>query len=713
MVSTKKENDIFNKKPVIFNGKVDDVIQDVINKILSSPFPREEIAIIGPVKKSKPNHDSYTNIGLSLFTNLLNEYNIDYIKHYEDTNNEETNYNDIKKKEGHINLFTIHGSKGLEFEQVFLVNFHTSTFGIIPSEEKYKEFKYLWYVGLSRASYNLNIYIEQTKAPWNELKLCPSELYEIENKNPDFTKTLKFQEEIIPMYYTVTEVLNSKKMMNDQILYNLENIFQYEIEELDIFSNPLPINNIIKDYKDYSALYGMFIENIFNFFYNKKFHIIPDFVTKLKKMINNTIIIPKNLISGYKILKLRCPFIKNLVKLSDFNDIKNQFKHSEELVYSYLCEILENDYEKDFFIDCHNDVINYSKKDLLHFIDIIENHSDYSNDDIIKNIFQITLYYYQKNNETAYLWHIDFTEHLQDLEYYINEIILYAESINENYTFHPIFKHSKLPFVGELDMINQSLEKKEIVDIKFSNNLNLKHILQVLLYSHLVDMNHNQNYELQLWNFYLGKKYIIKINKEKFDLYSLLKILAKSMNRKLENMIFFYDLETTGLAYANKKIDIIERHFEEYTTGIVVSTGLIKPEQQLLFIPFEITKLTGITKEMIRENGDNLYQFKNEINEIFEYCNMPIFIAHNGNSFDHRILIEQKILSYNQCKFLDSRYIIRLFLNKSVTQRSLLDIYVYLFKIKPVGHRALNDVKMLISIFQKLNITDSKILSIQ
>jgi hypothetical protein len=246
------------------------------------------------------------------------------------------------------------------------------------------------------------------------------------------------------MYYTVTEVLNSKKMMNDQILYNLENIFQYEIEELDIFSNP-PINNIIKDYKDYSALYGMFIENIFNFFYNKKFHIIPDFVIKLKKMINNTIIIPKNLISGYKLLKLRCPFIRNLVKLNQFNEIKNQFKHSEELVYSYLCEILDNDYEKEFFIDCHNEVINYSKKDLLHFIDIIENHSDYSNNDIIKNIFQITLYYYQKSNETAYLWHIDFTENLNDLEYYISETILYAESINENYIFH-LFKscHSEL-----------------------------------------------------------------------------------------------------------------------------------------------------------------------------------------------------------------------------------------------------------------------------
>jgi superfamily I DNA/RNA helicase len=180
MVSTKEDTDIFNKKPVIFTGKIDEIIKDIVNKILNSPFPKEQIAIIGPVKKSKPYNDSYTNIGLSLFTNLLNEYDIKYIKHYEDINKEENvDYNDLKKKEDHINLFTIHGSKGLEFHQVFLINFHFATFGIQPTEEKYRELKYLWYVGLSRSSFDLNIYIDKNKNPWNDLKDCPSGTYTV------------------------------------------------------------------------------------------------------------------------------------------------------------------------------------------------------------------------------------------------------------------------------------------------------------------------------------------------------------------------------------------------------------------------------------------------------------------------------------------------------------------------------------------------------
>ena len=704
MISTKEDNDPLNKKPIIFNGTIEEIIENITNKILKSPFPKEEIAIIGPVKKSKPYNDVYTNIGLSLFTNLLNKYNINYIKHYEDTNKEEELYNENKKKKDHINLFTIHGSKGLEFHQVFLINFHTNTFGMKPTEEKYKEFKYLWYVGLSRAAYDLHIYIEKTKVPWNELKNCSEDLYINENSKPVFAKELKFQEEIIPMYNTVTEILGSKKYLNDQLLFDLENSFDFEIETIKIFDVP---NKKIKNYKEYAALYGMFIENIFNYYYNKNKN--ADFIVKLKKIINNTIIIPKKYIYSYKLLKIRCPFIKDLTKLSDFNVIKNQFKPEEENIYEYLCELLNNDYEKEFFIDCENDVINYSKDALLNSINYLENiniNENRNKNEIINHIFKITIYYYQNNNETAYLWNTDFTEEINDLDVYIDCIINYSKTINEDFIFHPKFRHPKLALVGELDMYNE----KKIVDIKFSNNLYNKHILQILLYYHIYNPSFKKDCELELWNFYLGNKYIIKLNKSKLDVYKILKILSSSLNKKLENMIFIYDLETTGLAYSNKKVDIIERHFEEYTTSIVPSSGLLKPVY-VPFIPFQITSITGITKEDVYEYGDHMNKFRNEMKELLNYCNKPIFIAHNGNSFDHKILLSENILSYDNCKLLDSKMIIRLFLNDLITNKSLSDIFKHLFNFIPVIHRAESDVKMLLSIFNKLEITEEKILN--
>jgi DNA polymerase III epsilon subunit-like protein len=717
MVSTKEESDIFNKKPSIFIHTIEKIIENVVEKILRSPFKREEIAIIGPVKKSKPTNDTYTNIGLSLFTNLLNKYNILFIKHYEDTNTEEQNYKDIKKKEDHINILTIHGSKGLEFKQVFLLNFHITTFGMMPTEEKYKEFKYLWYVGLSRASHDLHIYIDKNKTPWNELKNCLPEYYIKEESNPlRFIKELKFQEEIIPVYYTVTELLGSKKYFDDKLLYELQNLFEYEVETINIRKeNNSKKYGAIENYTEYAALYGMFIENIFNYYYHIKRNKISDFITRLVKIINNTIIIPKEHITGYKILKIRCPFIlKNVVKLSDFNTIKNYFQKQEEELFSYLCNLLQNNYNHEFFIDCENDVTYYSKDFLLKCIENLDQnkgkYQDLNQAEQIESIFKITLFYYQKTNETAYLWKYDFAQELEDLNPYIEDVIEYALQIEEEYKFHPTYKHPKLPIVGELDMLSENKNQKKIIDIKFSSQLNLKHVLQVMLYYHIIEPNMRKEYDVELWNFHLGKIYRIKPKIDNIDIYRLLKILSIATKKKLENMIFFYDLETTGFAYKGKKVDIIERYFEEYTTSIVPSRGLLKPEE-IPFIPFEITALTGITMEMVNERGDSMQHFRNDIDILLNYCNKPFFIAHNGNSFDHKILLSKEILKMEKCNFLDSRMIIRLFLEHPVSEKSLSDIFKHLFRFLPVVHRAESDVHMLIEIFRKLEITEEKIVN--
>jgi DNA polymerase III epsilon subunit-like protein len=710
MISTKEDNHPFNRKPIIFNGTIDEVIKDIIDKILSSPFPREEIAIIGPVKKCKPNSSSYTNIGLSLFTNLLYQHNIKFIKHYEETRNDEDMSNDIERVKDHINLMTIHGSKGLEFHQVFLINFHTSTFGILPTEEKYKEFKYLWYVGLSRSAYDLNIYVDKNKMVWNELKTCPSQLYETNNR-PKIIKEIKFSTEIQPVYYSVTEILNSKRIISDEAMYNLEKMFKFNVETNPMFETFEEKN--IKNYKEYATLYGMFIENVFNYYYCKKMNRRSDFVIKLEKILNNTIIIPKELISGYKLLKIRIPNIKdNVIKLSEINRYKNLFRKSEEDLYSYLCNELQHNYQKEFYIECYNDVSNYSKDLLLESIDYLSKQSEdkelFSSTNVPENILKITIFYHQMNHETAYLWNIDFTEELNDLQYYIDNIIKFVDNmdISENYKIHPFLKHPKLDLVGEMDMVSNN----KIIDIKFSNNLNIKHILQVLLYNMIIDTSFKKDYKLELWNFHLGIIYNIKIDRENINTFKILKYIAQSLGRKMKNMIFMYDLETTGLCYSNKKIDIIERHIEEYTTKIIASTGFVKPVN-VPFIPFQITKITGITKDMVYENGDSFDILQKDMKEIMNYCYKPIFIAHNGNSFDHKIMIERNLLSYEDCKLLDSRVIIRLFLNDPITEKSLSDIFQHLFKFKPVIHRANSDVRMMREIFEKLNITEDKLLN--
>ena len=716
MISTKLDNNIYNKKPIIFTGNVEEIFDDIIKKILTSPFSKDKIAIIGPVKKSRVYKDIYTNIGLSLFSEILDKYSIKYIKHYEN----EINNDNIKTKKDCINLFTIHGSKGLEFDQVFLINFHTATFGVLPSEHKYREFKYLWYVGLSRAAYDLNIYIDKKKAHWNELKLCPKELYETTNFKPNIGRIIKFKEDVEQMNYTIDEILNTKKLMNDCDLYFLDKMFDYTIESEKIFDveeKENLKNNI--EVKSYQELYELFFKNIFDYSYSQKRNIIPDFLTKSKKIILNMIVIPKKFIYGYKTLKSRSPFIfKNIMRLSDFLLIKNYFKSVEEDLYSYLCDKLNNDYQKEFFIKLEDEIINYPLNKILDSINYLENisknnnnnNNNNNNDNNIKleNIFVITLFQYHLSNDGNDLWNYNFKKNILELADYINKIIEYGEygGISENiYIFNSHYKHEKLPIIGEINLLSSN----KIIDIIFSDTLNIKNILKIIFNNNIIDLYLKKKYDLEIWNFYSGNKYTIKINKEKFNLFELLKTLSNQLNKKLENMIFFYDLKTTGSAYARNKIDILERYFEEYDNLIIPSEGLIKPDI-VQFIPFDIVRMTGITKEELNEKGDTILKFKEDMETLFKLCEKPIFISHNGFNFDNKLLLEKKIVKQDSCKFLDSRNIIKLFLNDTISNKSLPDIYFHLFKKSISIRRAKDDVKMLIEIFQKLNITKEKII---
>ena len=71
--------------------------------------------------------------------------------------------------------------------------------------------------------------------------------------------------------------------------------------------------------------------------------------------------------------------------------------------------------------------------------------------------------------------------------------------------------------------------EKKIIDIKFSNDLYTKHILQLLLYNNIVNCSYSKEYQLEIWNFYLGNKYIIKMDKSKLDIYKLLKIVSTAI----------------------------------------------------------------------------------------------------------------------------------------------------------------------------------------
>jgi DNA polymerase III epsilon subunit-like protein len=417
---------------------------------------------------------------------------------------------------------------------------------------------------------------------------------------------------------------------------------------------------------------------------------------------------------------MRLPQItRECITLSMIHPYKNIFTQSEIEMYSYLCTMLEDDYHKEFYLQPENGVISYPRERLLEKIVYIKDyllHIPYQehNELLYTSIFEMAIFQYQCQHESAYLWKCDFQPIIQKVMPHIRHISQFAINEYERnrkdgseyiYRFHERKMHPHLPLCGEFDMINQW----RIVDLKFSNSSIERFVDQLMMYYMIYDPTLQSPIELEIWNLLKGEKTVIQFNREKLNKVLWLQVLCKAMKQKLRNMVFVYDLETTGLCYTNRKVDIIERHVEDYDMRSVWSYGLVKPEH-IPFIPFEITKLTGITKELVIQDGEDIHVMKAEFENIFRYCERPIFIAHNGSAFDHKILFEKEFLQEGQCVCLDSRYLLRLLVSPQIGDKSLSEIYQYYYKDseeKVAAHRAYGDVYMLMKIFEKLGVKNS------
>jgi hypothetical protein len=669
MVAGKEYTVEENIKPIFFTGSIEEILKNIVDEIRKSPYPRENIAIIGPVKKSKPILDTYKNIGLSLVVNKLKEEKISFKKHYEDSIVENHFEESLSsREEGYINLYTVHGAKGLEFDQVFLINFHTTTFGILPTEEKYREYKYLWYVGLSRAKKNLRVYVDEKKIPWYDLKICPTNYFKTENKKLHFPRKIEFREEVEPNFFELASLMKNKQYIDDEVFYQFEKLLSFKIKKEPLFELEESTTYIHK-YKEYQPLYTLFLNQLFIYFYELKHNRISFFIQNYQKMIENTIVIPKQFTKGYKELKVRIPNIdKNLLLFGELYELKNSFKWNEEQLLNYLYGIFEGDMKKEFFMFLENDVFKYPKKELedaVLFLHIYKNYPQEERDEykktLIKYLFQLSLFIFQSEYELGTLWVKDFKEELDSLSDHIDKIIDLSQKDTEEYQFNVGVEHPKLPIIGEVMM------KKEnrIVDLKFSKTIQKKHIYELIILSHILDLKW-KNPEIEIWNFYQGEKVKVVMDFSSVNLFLLLQVLSNSIKKKLKNMIFILDIEIVG---EGEEIDMIQIHMEEMTTGIVVSTGYVFPEKMDNLYKY-------YNSHKVLSNCKNIDQIRDELEYILEICDIPIIMSHNVYTIDQKIFEKNHIFKdFSKIKWIDTRQLLKFYMNEELAKEEIFHIY--------------------------------------
>jgi len=682
MISGKNTN---NSKPLIYSNTIDNILEHIKNELINNEYKLHDIAIIGPVKLSKPNSNGYASIGLQLICNYLEKEKIKFVKHFKDPENKEFNSKeDFEIKENHVNIITSHGSKGLEFKKTLVINFHFNTYSRKPTEDEYIKFKYLWYVSLSRAMEKLIIYVDTTKKIFPEIFNIPKKLYITNNKIDFFEHEFK-NEEIQNMYY-ITKILNDNNYFNENTFFEFNKLFKYVIQKEQLFDID---NSDIFEHDKYACLYGLFIEKLFIFYYYKNKDDIVTLINIYKNKLNNILFVNKKYTKIYE-------------KLKNKNIIDNYYN----LCYDTIDKTKLSGEENDFILYCYdkiksniitiyikNDVFNYDKNYLINLYDLLLlNFNE-------KYIFDIVLYFYQIENECNYILNYNFTQHLKSLEKYYIHLDELSKKCN-NFQFNIYNKHTNMELSGEIDI----LHKDQIIELKFINSINEKHIIQTLLYYNNYSINWSIKKNLEIWNFKDGYKYIINFD-DNSTCWDLNCFICKTLKIKMTNNIFMLDLETNtkdiSMDFTEpSNTEIIDRFVYEYNLNYVISDGLIKN-----ILPLTTTHINGITKNNLINADDDLTNFKYDMDKIMLYCDKPLFIGHNIKRFDLPILFYYELLDKNKINILDSMYFIHLFVHDKIISKKLIDLYNFIFQtnIKQT-HRAKGDTMLIVDICKKLDL---------
>lgn len=674
------------EKPYIYCNNIDNIIEHLLDEITNGEYEMHEIAIIGPVRKSnyietgKP-----ISIGLNGIINILEEKNILFNKYF-NIDNENVQLNSKKKIpiiKNHVNLLTIHSSKGLEFKKTLILNYHLTTYSRHPSLEEYKEFEYLWYVALTRAKEKLIIYMLEDKYIFKPIS---SELSESNKPYKIFED--KLCENCKINSFEVVNIINNKKYFNENKILEFENNFDYSLEKNKLYD----IDVIeITEYDEYFNLYQWYINNIFEYLYYKNKNLEYLYIDKKINEIKKTIIIKKE---DKKQFLNNFDIASNFVYLNDkinksYKKIYDKyFKETNEEIVSF---IIENDY---CFID---------NKYIIQLYEKLSNHKNYE-----KIMFDITLYFYQMQNECKFLMKKDFSQQICELNFYVEKINLLTKNLN-NFEFDKNVKHNNIQLFGIIDIVNND----KIIELKFISSIDIKHIIQVLLYYNLYHQDWNKQKDIEIWNLKDGYKYTV-IFSNKFNAWNLNCFLCDTLDIQMKNNIIMFDLET-NTTYENEifspieEHEIIDRYFYEYNFNSVLSSGFIKP---ITSLKKNISELTGIKETDLINADDDYKNIKQDMDNILKYCDKPLFIGHNSENFDLKVLKINDILDINKILSLDSKIFLRQF-NVECKTNKLIDHYNCIFETNIIQtHQAKGDTMLIVEICKKLNLTQNKLLLI-
>ncbi len=526
------------KKPFIFFGNEKEIMNDMIKHIMISKNNKnidlKDSAIIGPVKRCTYYNQGHESIGLQDAVNACNKRGIPFVKHYTDGMCYESCMPGLR--EGKINIYTGHCSKGIEFDTVYVLNFNINTQNINPTQVDYNHFKYLWYVILSRAKNNLRIYVFDKKMPWPVLFKIPDNTYD---SNKSIKDAIRY--EFVPrLEYRPIQigVLNAIRDMNDEARYALEKCYTIISKREKRIKNKNRPSRYSQEITgcDMSMYFGILAENIFEMIYNGG---TTTLVEREKGALKRFLCLnSRNERDTYKKMKKRFSFIDNYVNMDTLREQRNQLTVGENELYARLLAKVgdktptkKGSDEDDviLIIIDKNDPLIYDDREVLEKLIY-----DFERTLDVKFLLRIVFYAYQRKNQYGSFWNNYTFEMIEkvikknNMISNIQSFINYIRDEHPNLWFQKRLVNSTIPIVGIIDCYDMW----GIYDIKYTKKFNDDNFLQLIMYHSLFDHEFKKDLQLELWNIKKGVIANIKLSVHNVDCFY--KILSESTGLELK-----------------------------------------------------------------------------------------------------------------------------------------------------------------------------------
>lgn len=520
MISAKSDSDNnisqILSKPVVVAGNFNDISRHIVKTIKDFHGGYDNIAILSPVKLSRPRgRGGYSNIGLSFAVDLLEKSRIKYVCHYDDFDYDQSRgKTELIYKKNHLNLMTIHGSKGLEFDLVILLNFHQNYMGVTPTENEYNNEMYLWYVGITRAKSQLLMY-KYRNSPvyfglnnaciqtYNILPLCGGSKFTLPGEKSISAEIIQDK-----IKMSIDEIIGSMSEDNMMILEDSVNITFTTTKICD----PYRFSKL-REYSNLSQLYQNFIANMLQYLYliknGGKLSDLSAYIEAEK--INSTAFLPakykrcfKKILSLFDCKNYLLVSAEDVDRILETPELMENLPTGSEELLTHILQCMQNleTNQKIFAIKNTLQYVDKESTDMI-FEKLCENSGEIH---IAKDcIFKLCLYVYQYNYERSSMWNKDISGYIADCSPIIHNLQCFiAKKMNSSdYVFKCRIEHDKIPIYGNVDIIKN---RGKYIKLHFAEEEPSKHeMIKLLLKSYC----ENKNPQIEIWSISVGKKYKI------------------------------------------------------------------------------------------------------------------------------------------------------------------------------------------------------------